>query len=220
MGQLRASYTDAEPYLFQALWSLDRQQRQLAAFILMTEEERSGHPDILIAAAVEALADDDLPGYGEASGVMPHVNNMKAAVRFLREPIRGRLAAPQLRRLIGDPSDWQARLFAADILARCGDRASRHRVVLALLEHVQDNDRRGDAAVALKALNAMGPAILPQIEGWLPLDEQSAAGKDLLLRHLTGMPPSAALLDSMPYRAITTCVRDPIAEHWAGPLLF
>ena len=219
VSELRENFSEAEPSLYLALWSSDRQQRQLAAFILMTQGERLGHPDILIATAVEALSDDELPGFGVQNGTMPHVTNLKAAVRFLRDPVRGQLAAPELRRVLEDHSDWQARLFAADILARSGDRTSRKRVVNTLLGHLQDNHQRGDAAVALKALHAMGPTILPQIESWQPPDEQAAAGRDLLIRHLSGNPPSPQMLETMPYRVITNCVRDPIAEDWLGPLL-
>lgn len=177
------------PALQFALHSDDWQQRQMAGQILLGRGEVVATRS-LAAVLVEALRDDDLPvgpvrveGWDEPGKAFTPVENLAGAMRaFDADPELFRLAEPELVAALGS-DDTQQRLAAALVLAHGGPSAALARTCWALIEHLRDNDIRGDAARGLEGLAALGPAAMPYVEAALArADPQQAA----LLSHWLG----------------------------------
>ena len=105
----------AQPALNQALWSYDRQQRQLAAWIL---RQRDAPPSVrLIDVTVEGLQDDGLPYDGSSGRLCPWVNNAKDGLLYLLA--HADASRPAVVLALGS-ADQQQRVLCAYLAGRFG----------------------------------------------------------------------------------------------------
>jgi hypothetical protein len=161
------------PLLLDCLDSIDLQQRSLAARFLRASEKVA--EDEMLLAAAKDLRDDVVPkphksltfkGYPEdwsfqKSLRLPHdLHNARQAARMLID--EGSRAWPHvLRRL--HASEPQERFLAAVILARTHCAENLDLTVLVLVTHLKDNDWKGDAIIAGRALHELGEEALPHL---------------------------------------------------------
>jgi len=161
------------PLLLDCLDSIDLQQRSLAARFLRASEKVA--EDEMLLAAARDLRDDVVPkphksltfkGYPEdwsfqKSLRLPHdLHNARQAARMLIG--EGSRAWPHvLRRL--HASDPQERFLAAVILARTHCAENLDLTVTVLVTHLKDNDWKGDATIAGRALHELGEEALPHL---------------------------------------------------------
>ena len=161
------------PLLLDCLNSVDLQQRSLVARFLRASEEAA--EEKMLLAAAKDLRDDVVPkphkslafkGYPEGKGYwnglrLPHdLHNARQATRMLID--EGPRAWPHvLKRL--HASDPQERFLAAVILARTRCTENLDLTVTVLVTHLKDNDWKGDAIIAGRALHELGEAALPHL---------------------------------------------------------
>ena len=161
------------PLLLDCLNSVDLQQRSLVARFLRASAATA--EDEMLLAAARDLRDDVVPkphksltfrGYPEGwnfwnSLRLPHdLHNARQAARMLIG--EGPRAWPHvLKRL--HASDPQERFLAAVILARTRCAENLDLTVTVLVTHLKDNDWKGDATIAGRALHELGEEALPHL---------------------------------------------------------
>ena len=155
-----------------ALFSLDYQQRQLAANILIRCLE-GPFPVALDAVLVESLRYDTIDLW------TCHANNEADATHFfLKNPEVLARSAHLLQGALSS-GDGQQRFLAACILCRSPHLGDPKRVCSLLFEHLADNDIPGDAKMATQALCFLDYRALPLIEDELALRPDSQADRQL-----------------------------------------
>jgi hypothetical protein len=156
-AQLTRAGAQVAPALERALASTDRQQRVLAALILW-ELPREPSLPLLEFTVGETRRGSDLTG---------------AAVRWLLEH------EPSARRLLTagvGSEDAQQRFLCAFLLGRAGRRDALGRTCWTLIEHLGDNEIRGDALMAAHALWRLGEPVLPFVRAARPGADRQAGG--------------------------------------------
>lgn len=233
---------DASPVgmLQQALESGDRQQRQLAGFLLrriirratpfwysdqsVEDLVRDGRlpswwldpkPDVteaLLRVSVEALSADDMP-YQRRGNVM--VYNAASAVPFLVEHVE---AARSLLVEAAAGDGRQARWLAAWCLGTGGVSDEAGLVCAIMIPHLRDNEIEGDAVHACAAIYRLGPAAVPYLrEALADADEQQRALIELLVRDIEAPPRTREDLEKRGrLQEITGVVHDPAVEVGEG----
>ena len=182
MDALALLGTRAIPALERTCASDDHQARQLAAMTLQRIEGYEHASPAFLAACVEALADDRLKDWGNAS----------ASARFLVWNLNSQIDAtldPLLRRAM-HADDQQQRLLAAVVAGWRGRTELLPDAAPVLIEALRDNQTQGDARAALPALYRFGLPVRPYLE---PLaedaDRQLADSCRLILLRLDGLLP-------------------------------
>lgn len=160
------------PLLLDCLDSSDVQQRSIVASLLRAST-LTAENGMLLAAAID-LGDDGVPkphksltftdypeGWNWSKHNLPHdLHNAGQAARVLIG--EGPRAWPYvLKRL--HASDPQERFLAAVILARTHCTQNLNLTVTTLVTHLKDNDWKGDATIAGRALHELGTEALPQL---------------------------------------------------------
>lgn len=201
---------DAQPALNEALWSYDRQQRQLAAWIL---RQRDAPPSArLIDVTVEGLQDDGLPYDGSSGRLCPWVKNAKDGLLYLLA--HADASRPAVVIALG-AADQQQRVLCAYLAGRFGCAEYARQICAELLPHLRDNEIGGDALFAAHGLIGLGGAALSQI-----VDARNAAtGQERELLELLVLdlyhPPTTRreLLERRGRHSVTTLYHDPLIEY-------
>ncbi|MFK7959668.1 MAG: hypothetical protein AB8G96_04015 [Phycisphaerales bacterium] len=144
----------------------DLQSRILAARVLRHHVKTPS--DALLRACVQDLRNDRGLVTGQATDL-----NMRYAAWYLMEWANE--AEPHLVAALGS-DDMQQRLIAAGIAGFANFGHCNDAVAEVLIDHLQDNDIREDARLAIPALHSMGESILPMLRRHVDHgDDQSRA---------------------------------------------
>lgn len=176
------------PELEGALGSRDWQQRQLAAAALRRIKGYVPSERMLVVC-VEGLADDALP-WGESPRTFTHVPNAYGSVEYL---IRYTAAAEGFIAAGLHSGDAQQRFFCAYALGMAGRSGYAELICDVLAPHLNDNDLRGDAVLAVRALYLTGDAVAPFLrDAWREADAQGRRAIELVLLDLRDPPQTVA----------------------------
>ncbi|MDP6387136.1 MAG: hypothetical protein QGI93_13155 [Planctomycetota bacterium] len=160
------------PLLVDCLDSPDVQQRSIVASFLRASD-MTAENEMLLAAAKD-LRDDGIPkahksltfkghpeGWDWGKHNLPHdLHNARQAARMLIG--EGSRAWPHVLKCL-HASDPQERFLAAVILARTRCPDNLDLTVTVLVTHLKDNDWKGDATIAGRALHELDEAALPHL---------------------------------------------------------
>lgn len=199
----------AVPVLEEALGSRDWQQRQLAAAALRRIEGYAPSERMFVVC-VEGLADDALP-WGESPRTFTHVTNAYGSVEYL---IRHAVAAEGFIAAGLHSGDVQQRFFCAYALGVAGRSGYAELICDVLAPHLNDNDLRGDAVLAVRALYLTGDSVAPFLrDAWREADAQGRRAIEVILLDLRDPPGS---VEEMRERwgdvRITDLVHDPAVQ--------
>ncbi|XVJ60547.1 MAG: hypothetical protein HEQ23_14580 [Tepidisphaera sp.] len=179
---LDASDPDDRKALEQALDSPSYQRRQLAMTMLCHDEKKPGKR--LIEVCFEGLSDDAIPidtlRPMNERFIAP-VGNANEAARFLIE--HAQEVRPQLEKGLKD-GDWQKKLLCAYIAGRAKISALLPAAAPVLINHLKDNDIRGDGQTAIGGLAGFGTDVLPYLERIQNPDSQQQIAVRLIGWHL------------------------------------
>jgi len=211
---LSAFGDDAVPELELALDSPDWQQRQLAAVALRRIEDYLPSSRML-EVTVEGLRHDGMPwGRADASTGTGNtmIYNANRGTRYLLDHGR-RAESALIEGLRGD--DHQQQFLCAYILGCTGRTAALEDAAPILIEHLRDNDIRGDAIMAAIALFQFGDDVLPYIAFALRnADEQQQRLTWLIMLDLDRPPQNRRELERRKdLHDITDRHFDPLIQH-------
>lgn len=209
LWDLEAAGDAAAPFLERTLRSVDRQQRQLAAYVLRRGAQA---PSVqLLEVSVEALRRDVC---AELWSTLIHPIAASSTRWLLGHTAAAR---PQIRRALAFGDDQQ-RFLAAYLLAASGHDDDREAVVRELVHHLRDNQIDGDAVMAAAGLYRLGPTASRSIAAWRnAVDEQARSLLDLVARDLAAPPRTDEELRSRKGMHRTTAIyHDPAVEFDIG----
>ena len=207
--RLAAAGERARPALEAALHSLDHQQRQLAAHLLRW---LGGEPSRqLLLVSLEGLRHDRLPTDPAVGHGFANLANARQGARFL--VAHAARVRPELLRGL-QARDGQYRLLCAYVLAASGTTRGIERTTQVLIEHLHDNDVRGDAVLAASALYRLGEPGLPFVRHAMGgADEQALALLKLVELDVRSPPESeAGLRRRRGMHEVTRTFHDPAYE--------
>lgn len=176
---------DAVPFLEEALYDGDYQGRQLAASVL-----RYVCPDYVASDRLLDISLELLNRTNYDDGQYWSLFSPSEAFFFLQDTSR----YPRVRsRILSNlqSREPQERLLSALLAAERGETAYAETLVRILAPHLADNDLKSDAAAASRALQSLGPSVLPFLERYRNApDAQQAELADLIIRAIqTGAMP-------------------------------
>jgi len=204
---LEAAGALADPWLHQALFSVDEQQRQLAAYLLRERGAAPSEPLLTETLAVLQRGHDDVLGRVTGSSAIGGAMCWLAA--------QGDRIAPTLRHALGSP-DPRQRFLCAFLLACAGDASDPHRVFDELVGHLADNDIEGDALMAAHGLYRMGPSMLPALRAARSrLDAQARKLADLIEENLASPTPRGGRRGAR-LPEVSTAYVDPVRNYVLG----
>ena len=203
-SNLRTAGPAAHDALLRALAGGDVQQREIAGRILVVT---GAPPNPLVAAAAVDLLGDR--GHD--------IDHWRSAIRWLEE--HPEAARPKLTWGLGSTHRRQ-RLVCAFVLARSGfdDPISRR----ILMDHLGDNESRGDALMAAHGLFRIGPRVLPTLRAAMPYSDRQALSLLRLIELDLVDPPrdQRALEARRQLHDVTKIYFDPVWEYdyWRSAL--
>ena len=204
--KLAKEWSRARGLLEEALDSVDLQQRQYAAELLLPLlKEREAPPDRLMEVLLEALEDRHVDQYNSAKVVSLALTESPQDVgRWLRPALQSK--------------DTQQRFLCAAILAWRKDVSATGQVCSVLIEHLNDNDFWGDAKTACNALYTLGAPALPFLRGARALaDEQGRELIDLTILNICAPPlDEADRFERMRALETGSLMMDPTREGIVG----
>lgn len=201
--------------LRKALYSSDRQQRQLAAWLLWWIVDRPSAR--LLEVSVEGLHADRIPHDWQLRRSL-NADNARSFVPQLLEHT-GR-AKPMLCAGLWS-SDEQQRFFCAFLLAMGGHTEWLWRTTAILIPHLRDNNIGGDAMMCAHALYAVGRPVLPFVRAALHgADAQSTKLLRRIESNIVSPPTEHAIRARRDMRDITRIYHDPVIEYTFGKSRF
>lgn len=207
MGLLESLGPTASPLLEEALGSADRQQRQMAASVLITAspEVWLDPPPALLRVAVEALEDDDLRAYGTMGY---RGGNASTAFEFLAWVEVTPELAGALRAGI-TAGDAQQRLSACGLVAMRGVAELYPRALPVLIDALGDNEVWGDGVFAASTLARAGPGAVPYLEESITSEDRQQRDLAWLIRERIRVGPGVEIRVPSGARRASEATRDP-----------
>lgn len=194
--------------------ALNSPSRQVRQFAMMQLISVNGEPSQrLLDVCLEALDDDTIPVDTKRPMAQrnwtPEGNACNAAEYLVAHASR---VEKEIDKGL-ESKDWQHRLLCAFIAGRGGLAKLMPKAAPILIEHLKDNDIRGDAATAMSGLYGFGNTILPHLRAMSKPDAQQLLARDVLELRF------AADSDKTFEAALTTYDREHPDANDASPLV-
>jgi len=209
MAALRRVQHDAAPLLEKALYSHDRQQRQLAAFLL--REFVSTPCDRLLEITVEGLHTDRIPCDPEGKGNLePEMDNAVQGTCYLVDH------TARAKRFLLDglfSQDPQQRFLCAFLVAKAGIQTHLWRTCEILIPHLADNNINADALLSSHALHGLGKPALEYLRSARShADRQALQLLNLIELDIVNPPRTAAEFAGRKEMQEISVHADPVIE--------
>jgi len=215
MHSLRRVRQEAAPLLEKVLCSHDRQQRQLAAYLLREFVKQPSNR--LLEITVEGLHTDRIPydpkrfGIPGEGNLDPKIDNAIQGTRYLV----GHTDQASRFLLNGLFSrDPQQRFLCAFLLGKGGITEHLWGTCQVLIPHLADNKFRGDALLSAHALHGLGRPVLRYVQhAKRYADRQALQLLNLIELDILNPPQTSTELASRrKLQGITTVYADPVIE--------